>query len=108
MYTVKDKLHKPFLVDRQVKDKSITFEVDTGAAVSIMSEENFRHHFPSAQILNSTLELKTYTKDKLPVMGEVTMPVSYNNQGGNLLLYVVKGKGPNLLGRNWLEHLTLD
>ena len=24
------------------------------------------------------------------------------------MLYIVKGKGPNLLGRNWLEHLTLD
>ena len=50
----------------------------------------------------------TYTKDKLPMLGKVKVPVSYNNQGGEFMLYVVKGKGPNLLGRNWLEHLILD
>ena len=24
------------------------------------------------------------------------------------MLYIVKGKGPNILGDNWLEHLILD
>ena len=45
LYTIKD--NKPFIADLQAKDKPITFKVDTGAAVSIMSEENFQHHFPS-------------------------------------------------------------
>ena len=106
LYTISDKVNKPFLVELQVKGDVITFEVDTGAAVSIMAEENFWYHFPSDLI--SPLQLKTYTKDKLPVIGEVKVPVSYNNQKGKFMLYIVKGKGPNLLGRNWLEHLTLD
>ena len=42
------------------------------------------------------------------MLGKVKVPVSYNNQGGEFMLYVVKGKGLNLLGRNWLEHLILD
>ena len=50
----------------------------------------------------------TYTKDKLTMLGEVKVPVSYNNQGGEFMLYIVKGKGPNLLGHNCLEHLILD
>ena len=33
--------------------------------------------------------------------------MSYNNQGGEFMLYIVKGKGPNLLGHNWLELLIL-
>ena len=37
LYTIGDKLNKPFLVDLQAKGNSVTFEVDTGAAVSIMS-----------------------------------------------------------------------
>ena len=77
-------VNKPFLVELHVKGDAITFEVDTGAAVSIMAEENFRYHFPSDLISKSTLQLKTYTKDKLPVIGEVKVPVSYNNQRGNL------------------------
>ena len=91
-----------------MKGKVITFEVDTGAAVTIMSSDNFRHHFPNEMISNSTLQLTTYTRDKLPMLGEVRVPVSYNDQGGEFMLYIVKGKGPNLLGRNWLEHLILD
>ena len=108
LYTISDKINKPFLVELQVRGNVITFEVDTGAAVTIMSEDNFRYHFPSEPISKSTLELKTYTKDKLPVIGEVKVPVSYNNQKGEFMLYIVKGKGPNLLGRNWLEQFTLD
>ena len=36
------------------------------------------------------------------------MPVSYSNQRGECMLNIVKGKGPNILGYNWLEHLILD
>ena len=101
-------MNRPFIVELQVKGNAITFEVDTGAAVSIMPEENFRYHFPNELISKSTLQLKTYTKDKLPVIGEVKVPVSYNNQKGEFVLYIVKGKGPKLLGHNWLAYLTLD
>ena len=70
-------VNKPFLAELQVMENILSFEVDTGAAVSIMY---FRYHFPNEPISNSTLQLKTYTKDQLPVIGEVKMPVSYNNQ----------------------------
>ena len=108
LYTINGKLNKPFLVDLQGKGKVITFEVDTGAAVTIMSPDNCQHHFANETVSISTLKPMTYTKDKLPMLGEVKVPVSYNNQGGEFILYVVKGKGPNLLSRNWLEHLILD
>ena len=92
-----------------MKSKVITFEVDTGAAVTIMSSDNYRHHFPNETISNSTLQLTTYTRNKVPLLGEVKVPVSYYNQGGEFMLYIMKGKGPNLLlGHNWLEHLILD
>ena len=70
LYTINGKLSKPFLGDLQVKGEVITFEVDTGTAVTIMSSDNFRHHFSNETISNSTLELTTYTKDKLPMLGE--------------------------------------
>ena len=42
------------------------------------------------------------------MLGEVKVPGSYNNQGGEFMLHIVKGKGPNLSGHNWLEHLIID
>ena len=108
LYTINNKLNKPFLVDLHVKGKVKTFEVDSGAAVTMRSSDNFRHHFLNEKISNSTLELTTYTKDKLPILDEVKVLVSYSDQRGEFMLYIVKGKGRNLLGRNWLEHLVLD
>ena len=91
-----------------MKSKFITFEADTGAAVTIMSSDNFQYHFPNEAFSNSTLQLMTYIRNKLPVLGEVKVQMSYNNQGDEFMLYIVKGKGPNLLDCNWLEHLILD
>ena len=68
LYTINGKLNKPFLVELQVKGEVITFEVDTGTAVTITLPDNFRHYFPNETISNSTLELTTYTKDKLPML----------------------------------------
>lgn len=52
LYAINEKarVNKPFLVELQVKGNAITFEVDTGVAVSIMSKENFRYHFPREPI----------------------------------------------------------
>ena len=70
--------------------------------------KHFLASFISEPILNSTLQLKTYIKDKLPLIGKVKVSVSYNNHKGNFMLYIVKGKGSNFLDHNWLEHLILD
>ena len=44
----------------------------------------------------------------LQVLGQLTVDVSYHSQQGSYTLYVVKGLGPNLLGRDWLKHIRLD
>ena len=40
--------------------------------------------------------------------GEIILPVKYGSQQENLKALVVKGKGPNLLGRDWLGVIRLD
>ena len=53
--------------------------------------------------------LKTYTGERIPVLGEVVVEVSYQQQNHQLSLIVVKGKGHNLFGRDWLMHfIKLD
>lgn len=50
-----------------------------------------------------SLQLKTYTEERLQVLGEMTVDVSYNSQHGLYTLYVVKGSGSSLLGRDLLK-----
>ena len=46
--TVAEKSRHPIMVDLEVNGKALTMEVDTGAAVSIISEETHRKVFPEA------------------------------------------------------------
>ena len=56
----------------------------------------------------SDIRLKTYTDESLPVVGEVVVNVKHNKQAKDLVLTIVGGDGPSLLGRDWLKQLKLD
>jgi len=57
---------------------------------------------------SSKAVLSTYTGEKIPVLGEVLIPVKYQNQQHNLPAVLVKSPGPNLLGRDWLQVIKLN
>lgn len=59
------------------------------------------------QIRQTKLLLTSYTGEKIKVVGVAEVEVSYERQIKTLPLVVVKGTGPSLLGRGWLEALKL-
>ena len=87
---------------------SLQMEVDTGAALSVVSETTFRRLWPFESLEPSTTRLRTYTGEQVQVLGSVTVHVRHGSNEGELPLLVVKGDGPSLLGRNWLQSLQLD
>ena len=89
-------------------DKPTVMEVDTGASVSLMSEAQFFDLFPNASLQSSCIQMKTYTLESVSVVGEITLQVKYQSQVKSLPLVVVKGSGPALLGRNWLQEIRLN
>ena len=99
---------RPFIVDLCVEGRTLTFEVDTGAAVTLISEATYNQHFIGKPLQESAIRLKTYTEERVQVLGEISVQVSYGTQSGAYVLYVVKGTGVNLLGGNWLRHIRLD
>ena len=109
LYTVGEKAANPIKVDVLVNNRSLTMELDTGAAVSIISDTTRIAVFPTDKLLHSSVNLKTYTGEAIQVVGELLVNVQYGQQEGKQLpLIVVKGDGPPLLGRNWLQHVRLD
>ncbi len=98
----------PITVDLEVNGRVLTMEVDTGAAVSIMSEQAQRRTFPDVSLKQSSTKLRTYTGEPMTVAGEMDVQVKYGSQSYKLPLLVVSGKGPTLLGRDWLQHIRLD
>ena len=50
----------------------------------------------------------TYTGEQLPILGILTIPISYLTQTVTVELVVVKGDGPSLMGRDLLQQIRLD
>ena len=61
---------KPLEVDLQLEGKPLRMEVDTGAAVSLVSEETYRSLFPTVPLQSSMTKLRTYSGEPLTVLGQ--------------------------------------
>ena len=93
----------PIKVDLLINDTKLSMELDTGAAITIISERVWKQQFPQHKLQASKVLLKTYTGEPMPVRGEIPVRVRYQDQEHSLTLTVVRGDAPLLLGREWLE-----
>ena len=108
MYNLPGAQIDPIQVDMWIGDQELPMEVDTGASLSIISEQTYHSLIKAPALLLTQARLRTYTGEPMPVLGLITVPVHHNNKQKILPLLVVKGGGPSLLGRDWLQHLRLD
>jgi len=77
-------------------------ELDTGKAVSIVSEEQL---LLSKKVRPSNVVLFTYTSEKIPFLWETQLYVEYRGQKYALTAYITRGAGPCLLGCDWLREI---
>ena len=98
----------PIMVSVKLNGQNLEMEVDIGAAFSVISEVTRRAVFEKETLYPSDLVLKTNTDERMKVKGTLNMRVQYGDQKQKLVLVVVEGNGPSLLGRNWLKYLRLD
>lgn len=97
----------PIIVTVKVNDQNMNMEVDTGASISLISENTYNKWSTPPTLQECDTILSTYTGENIVVLGSVNVTVDYNKQRKFLPLVVVKGEGPTLLGRNWLSHIRL-
>ena len=86
----------PIRIELKVNNKLLQLEVDTGSGIN---------HFRTNSISGSPY---IYTGEAMSVIGEMTVKVQYKHRSHNLSLVAVKGDGPNLFGRDWLQCFQLD
>ena len=87
----------PIHVTVKIEDEPLKMEVDTGAAVSIISEATRKAKFSHLKLRKSNIVLKTYTDQPMQVTGQLHVHVAYEGQVAPLVLVVVAGKGPQSL-----------
>ena len=101
----------PYTAEVQVNGSNLHMEIDTGAAVSLISEATYSRLWAGSsapKLEPSDLKLRTYSGEELELVGEATVKVTYDQQEEDLSLLVVKGSGPSLLGRDWLARIRLN
>ena len=95
-------------VEVKVNGIPIHMELDTGASVTIISERTWQAKMAAVPLQKSGILLKMYTGERLKVLGEAQVQVTYNTQQAQLPIVVVEGNGPSLFGRNWLKAIQLN
>lgn len=96
-----------FMATLMVNNTSITFEVDSGAAVTIIGKRLYNVKFPNHILLHTNLKLSTYCNTVINVLGFLPVNVKLNNKKFKLDLYVIDSEQQPLLGREWIRVLDL-
>ena len=65
-------------------------------------------HFPGITLKKANVVLKTYTNERMTMMGQLVVQVMYEQQCEHLPIVVITGIRPSPLGRNWLKQICLS
>lgn len=101
----------PYKVTVLINGVNVSMEIDTGASTTVVNEKTFHTLSHSGKVLKLNpvnTVLRTYTGEVIPVAGECELEVEYNGFKGHLPAVVISGEGPCLLGRNWLQQISLN
>jgi len=83
----------PLHVTMSLNGKPTLMEIDTGAAVSILTETKFKGII-SEELQGSLVNLCTYSGEKVSVKSDATCNVEYDGKIYVLSLVIVPGSGP--------------
>ena len=92
----------------ELKGTSLLMALDTGAGVSVISEETYKKYFSGTPLMPSNTRLRAYTGHPLKVHGQLIAHLKYQDQSADVPNLVVDGSGPSLFGRDWLSRIRLD
>ena len=83
LHTLRAQSGQPLEVDLLLDGKPLCMEVDTGAAVSLVSEKTYRSFFPERCLQPSKACLRTYSVESITVIGQVEVEVCYEEQASS-------------------------
>ncbi|KAI5747679.1 hypothetical protein M8J77_017390 [Diaphorina citri] len=92
-----------FQVSTLIEGKTVQFELDTGASVSIISEKLYNEYFKNIDLQRSNLKLAYWGNERVHLLGYIRVNVMIASEQRLCDLYILKGNGCALLGRNWIS-----
>ena len=93
----------PLLVNVKIDNKIVTMEADSGAAISVMSVDNFIKLNISDYTTRETYDTVRSVTGTQKVHSIVTVPVTVHSKTYRLDLRLLDASCPNLYGRDWIQ-----
>jgi len=94
------------LIKLEINGRSIDFECDTGATVTLLPLNVYDSIAPREPLCkNPGLNLKTWSGHSIPVVGQALVHVTRGTLSKYLPVVVAEGPGVPLLGRDWFRAL---
>ncbi|KAJ0171393.1 hypothetical protein K1T71_012943 [Dendrolimus kikuchii] len=87
---------------------ALEFEIDSGSAVSVISENTYSTYFKELPLSVTNKKLFSYTGEEIEAIGIVHLPITYSERTHTLNVYVVRRGGPPLLGRDFINEFGLE
>lgn len=91
-----------------VQGVRMRFQLDSGSAVTVISEQTYKHNFADLPLSSTKKHLLTYTGSNIKCLGTLNLQFSYLNQTRSLKVYVICDGGPPLLGRDFISAFKLE
>lgn len=82
--------------------------MDTGAAVTTCSVEFYKKHFSNLELVDTPVNLRTYTGEIIHPLGTCNLNIKYKNTEVEGRNFVIDRKVDPVLGREWVRKLNLQ
>jgi len=101
------KLNEPLIIDLVVNGQLMTFEVDSGASVTVIPKVIFDRYFKNTKVNKEKCNLSSVNGEPVTVIGQLIVDVGFSkNEIIKLPLIVTDNRvKKSLLGRSWLNEL---
>ena len=94
-------------VEVNINGTPVKMQMDTASDVTIINESKAKD-IPGLVITPHTFPLTDYGSHPITVVGTARVVVKYQDQQSEQVLTIVRGKGPTLLGMDWINVMELD
>ncbi|XP_046398236.1 uncharacterized protein LOC124165041 [Ischnura elegans] len=95
----------PWFARVVVDARVVKMEIDTGSAISAISEEYYRANYSYLKLKATSVRLRSYSNTLIQPLGTIDVSATYKGHTARLSLFVVTNGGPPLLGRDWFRAL---
>lgn len=94
----------PMYLNVIVNNVKLAMEIDTGSYATIISESDKNKYFPADEVKAVGNPLKAYGNVPLESVGSLeNLEVQLGEQVARLQMRIMRGRGPMLIGRQWLK-----